>query len=72
MSYTVFVCQVYVSLSDEEGAHWFLLVINVVKRKNYILDSLGVSKNCFEIISELVSKTYIYGLYCVYELHLLV
>ncbi|KAL4289718.1 hypothetical protein GQ457_14G013040 [Hibiscus cannabinus] len=35
--------QVYVPLNHKEGKHWFLLVIDIVERRNYVLDSLGVN-----------------------------
>ncbi|GMI68786.1 EARLY IN SHORT DAYS 4 [Hibiscus trionum] len=48
--------QVYVSLHDAEGKHWFLLVVDVVEGHNYVLDSLGVNEVRKNIAKYLLSK----------------
>ncbi|KAL4325698.1 hypothetical protein GQ457_11G029740 [Hibiscus cannabinus] len=48
--------QVYVPLNHKEGKHWFLLVVDIVEHRNYVLESLGVNDERKNIAHDLLIK----------------
>ncbi|KAL4361938.1 hypothetical protein GQ457_04G022650 [Hibiscus cannabinus] len=48
---------VYVPLNHKEGKDWFLLVIDIVERRNYVLDYLGFNDERKNIARDILIKS---------------